>query len=130
MIPEEVTRVYVTFSPPAEPNGNISGYQVKIYRDDRLDFQIANLPIIRTENQTMTGVIRGLKGGYSYRILVWGPHTILHTLFTHIEPDLLGPLACAKPFCTRHTKNMIGHGIGVAPIIGSVIRFACAKRPE
>ncbi|XP_061085824.1 phosphatidylinositol phosphatase PTPRQ [Conger conger] len=70
LIPEEVTSVYVTFSPPAEPNGNISGYQVRIYRDDQLDFQIAKLPIIRTRNQTITGMIKGLKGGYNYRIVI------------------------------------------------------------
>ncbi|KAJ8332433.1 hypothetical protein SKAU_G00426060 [Synaphobranchus kaupii] len=70
VIPEEVTGVYVTFSPPSGANGNISAYQVKIYRDGRLDFQISNLPIIRTQNQTMTGIIEGLKGGYNYRILI------------------------------------------------------------
>ncbi|XP_064175003.1 phosphatidylinositol phosphatase PTPRQ-like isoform X2 [Anguilla rostrata] len=70
VIPEEVTRVYVTFSPPTKPNGNISGYQVRIYRDDQLDFQIHNLPIVHTQNQTMTGIIKGLKGGYNYRILI------------------------------------------------------------
>ncbi|KAJ8245395.1 hypothetical protein GJAV_G00270290 [Gymnothorax javanicus] len=70
VIPEEVTRVLVTFSPPAEPNGNISGYQVQIYRGDELEFQIADLRIIHVENDTLTGVIEGLKGGRSYRILI------------------------------------------------------------
>ncbi|TSL75304.1 Phosphatidylinositol phosphatase PTPRQ [Bagarius yarrelli] len=62
IIPEEVPHVYLTFLPPDEPNGNISAYHVYIYRDGRLDFEIHSLPVVSNPNQTMTAVIRGLKG--------------------------------------------------------------------
>ncbi|MCI4379489.1 hypothetical protein PGIGA_G00228910 [Pangasianodon gigas] len=70
IIPEEVTRVYVTFLPPDEPNGNISAYHVYIYRDGRLDFEINSLPVVSNPNKTMTAVIQGLKGGLNYSIQI------------------------------------------------------------
>uniref|UniRef100_A0A673KA08 Phosphatidylinositol phosphatase PTPRQ-like n=1 Tax=Sinocyclocheilus rhinocerous TaxID=307959 RepID=A0A673KA08_9TELE len=70
VIPEEVTRVYVTFSPPDEPNGNISAYHVAIYRNGQLDFYINSLPVISNPNNTMTAIIDGLKGGFNYSIRV------------------------------------------------------------
>ncbi|XP_017320619.3 phosphatidylinositol phosphatase PTPRQ isoform X1 [Ictalurus punctatus] len=70
IMPEEVTRVYVTFSPPDEPNGNISAYHVYIYRDGRLDFEIDSLPVVSNPNKTMTAVIQGLKGGFNYSIQI------------------------------------------------------------
>uniref|UniRef100_A0A8B9GYK0 Protein tyrosine phosphatase receptor type Q n=1 Tax=Astyanax mexicanus TaxID=7994 RepID=A0A8B9GYK0_ASTMX len=72
VIPEEVTRVYVTFLPPDEPNGNISAYRVSIYRDGQLDFHlnINSQSVISNPNKTMTAVIDGLKGGFNYSIRV------------------------------------------------------------
>ncbi|XP_051579937.1 LOW QUALITY PROTEIN: phosphatidylinositol phosphatase PTPRQ [Myxocyprinus asiaticus] len=70
VIPEEVTRVYVTFSPPDEPNGNISAYHVTIYRNGLLDFYINSLLVISNPNNTMTAVINGLKGGFNYSIRI------------------------------------------------------------
>lgn len=70
VIPEEVTRVYVTFLPPDEPNGNISAYRVSIYRDGQLDFHIHSLQLISNPNKTMTAIIDGLKGGFNYSIRV------------------------------------------------------------
>uniref|UniRef100_A0A9J7ZW87 Protein tyrosine phosphatase receptor type Q n=1 Tax=Cyprinus carpio carpio TaxID=630221 RepID=A0A9J7ZW87_CYPCA len=70
VIPEEVTRVYVTFSPPDEPNGNISAYKVTIYRNGQLDFSIDSLPVISNPNNTMTAIIGGLKGGFNYSIRI------------------------------------------------------------
>ncbi len=70
VIPEEVTRVYVTFSPPDEPNGNISAYHVAVYRNGQLDFYINSLPVISNPNNTMTAIINGLKGGFNYSIRV------------------------------------------------------------
>ncbi|XP_039510303.1 phosphatidylinositol phosphatase PTPRQ [Pimephales promelas] len=70
VIPEEVTRVYVTFSPPDEPNGNISSYHVAIYRNGQLDFYINSLSVISNPNNTMTAVIDGLKGGFNYSIRI------------------------------------------------------------
>ncbi|XP_047678606.1 phosphatidylinositol phosphatase PTPRQ isoform X2 [Tachysurus fulvidraco] len=68
--PEEVTRVYVTFLPPDEPNGNISAYHVYIYRDGQLNFEINSLPVVSNPNKTMTAVIHGLKGGFNYSIQI------------------------------------------------------------
>ncbi|XP_050991467.1 phosphatidylinositol phosphatase PTPRQ [Labeo rohita] len=70
VIPEEVTRVYVTFSPPDEPNGNISAYHVAIYRNGQLDFYIDSLSVVSNPNNTMTAVIGGLKGGFNYSIRI------------------------------------------------------------
>uniref|UniRef100_W5K8B6 Protein tyrosine phosphatase receptor type Q n=1 Tax=Astyanax mexicanus TaxID=7994 RepID=W5K8B6_ASTMX len=72
VIPEEVTRVYVTFLPPDEPNGNISAYRVSIYRDGQLDFHlnINSQSVISNPNKTMTAVIDGLKGGFNYSIRI------------------------------------------------------------
>ncbi|XP_026855233.2 phosphatidylinositol phosphatase PTPRQ [Electrophorus electricus] len=70
VIPEKVTRVYVTFFPPDEPNGNISAYRAYIYCEGRFDFQIENLPIVSKKNNTMMVVIDGLKGGYNYSIRI------------------------------------------------------------
>lgn len=70
IMPEEVTRVYVTFLPPDEPNGNISAYHVYIYREGLLDFEIKSLPVVSNTNNTMTAVIQGLKGGFNYSIQV------------------------------------------------------------
>lgn len=70
IIPEEVSRVFVTFLPPDEPNGNISAYHVYIYRNGQLDFEINRLPVVCNTNKTMTAVIQGLKGGFNYSIQV------------------------------------------------------------
>ncbi|MBN3316792.1 PTPRQ phosphatase, partial [Atractosteus spatula] len=69
-IPNNVTRVYVTFSPPVEPNGNISAYWAKVFRGGTLDFEIKSLPITENENHTLTAVIEGLKGGHTYSIRI------------------------------------------------------------
>ncbi|KAL7870971.1 hypothetical protein SRHO_G00084680 [Serrasalmus rhombeus] len=70
VIPEEVTRVYITFLPPDEPNGNIHAYRVSIYRDGQLDFHIDRVHVISNPNKTMTAVIEGLKGGFNYSIRI------------------------------------------------------------
>ncbi|XP_062861138.1 phosphatidylinositol phosphatase PTPRQ [Trichomycterus rosablanca] len=70
IIPEEVTRVLVTFLPPDEPNGNISAYHVSIYREGQLDFHIDRLQVVSNANKTMTAVIEGLKGGFNYSIRI------------------------------------------------------------
>uniref|UniRef100_A0A3Q3J664 Uncharacterized protein n=1 Tax=Monopterus albus TaxID=43700 RepID=A0A3Q3J664_MONAL len=70
-IPEEVNRVMVTFNPPEEPNGNITAYIVYIYEKDQL---VKNLSLssdkIKSEHNTLTAVIEGLKGGRSYSIQI------------------------------------------------------------
>ncbi|KAI7802135.1 putative phosphatidylinositol phosphatase PTPRQ-like [Triplophysa rosa] len=68
--PEEVTRVYLTFSPPDEPNGNISAYHAAVYRNGQLVFSINSLPLVSNPNNTMTAVVEGLKGGFNYSIRI------------------------------------------------------------
>nr|XP_029490937.1 phosphatidylinositol phosphatase PTPRQ-like [Oncorhynchus nerka] len=70
VIPEEVTRVFVTFAPPEEPNGNISSYTVLVYRQGQLEMTIDRLTVVQNENRTLTAVIDGLKGGYNYSIRI------------------------------------------------------------
>lgn len=69
LIPEEVNSVKVTFMAPEEPNGNITAYFVYIYDKDQLVRNIS-LENIQRQNNTLTAVIDGLKGGQSYRIEV------------------------------------------------------------
>lgn len=69
IIPEEVTRVKVTFTPPDEPNGNITAYFVYIFERDKLVKNVS-LNITERDQNTMTAVIEGLKGGHSYSIQV------------------------------------------------------------
>lgn len=71
IIPEEVTRLKVTFTPPEEPNGNITAYFVYVFEKDQL---VKNVSLNVTErgHNTITGVIEGLKGGHSYSIQVDG----------------------------------------------------------
>ncbi len=88
VIPEEVNRVKVTFTPPEEPNGNITAYFVYIYEKDQLVKNIS-LNITQREQNMLTAVIEGLKGGHSYSIQVKNTHvthTFRHTL-THLEPE-------------------------------------------
>ncbi|XP_048886550.1 phosphatidylinositol phosphatase PTPRQ [Brienomyrus brachyistius] len=70
LIPEEVTRVRVTFSPPDVPNGRIIGYSAMVYMGDELAFHIQELPLQQYENGTIAAIIDGLKGGYSYHIQI------------------------------------------------------------
>ncbi|XP_029104792.1 phosphatidylinositol phosphatase PTPRQ [Scleropages formosus] len=71
LIPEDVTRVYLSFSPPDNPNGKIIAYKAMVYKGGDLDFQIQSLDIIERSNNTFTAVIDGLKGGYNYSIRIF-----------------------------------------------------------
>ncbi|XP_072002591.1 phosphatidylinositol phosphatase PTPRQ isoform X1 [Engystomops pustulosus] len=71
-IPNEVTKVQMTFIPPAEPNGNIQMFQALVYKeDDPTKSQIRNLSIIRKNDESVTAIIEGLKGGYTYNISIY-----------------------------------------------------------
>lgn len=59
----------VTFTPPVEPNGNITAYYVYIYEKGQLVKNIS-LNIIQNDQNMMTAVIEGLKGGHNYSIQV------------------------------------------------------------
>ncbi|XP_053114008.1 phosphatidylinositol phosphatase PTPRQ [Hemicordylus capensis] len=71
-IPDEVTKFQVTFIPPSEFNGNIQVYQAMVYKeDDPTVFQIYNLSVIDRTDKSVTAMIEGLKGGYTYNISVY-----------------------------------------------------------
>ncbi|XP_077121613.1 phosphatidylinositol phosphatase PTPRQ [Ranitomeya variabilis] len=71
-IPNEVTKVQMTFIPPAEPNGNIQMFQALVYKeDDPTKSQIRNLSIITKNDESVTAIIEGLKGGYTYNISIY-----------------------------------------------------------
>lgn len=76
IIPEEVNHVKVTFTPPEEPNGNITAYFVHVFEKDKLVKNVS-LNITRTDQNIVTAVIEGLKGGLNYTIQVW-KHRRLH----------------------------------------------------
>ncbi|KAM5288523.1 phosphatidylinositol phosphatase PTPRQ [Ctenodactylus gundi] len=71
-IPDEVTKFQLTFLPPSQPNGNIQVYQALVYReDDPSVVQIHNLSIIQKTDTSVTAMLEGLKGGYTYNISVY-----------------------------------------------------------
>ncbi|XP_066489466.1 phosphatidylinositol phosphatase PTPRQ [Tiliqua scincoides] len=71
-IPDEVTKFQVTFIPPSELSGNTQAYQAMVYKeDDPTVFQICNLSVIDRTNKSVTAMIEGLKGGYTYNISVY-----------------------------------------------------------
>ncbi|XP_034542203.1 phosphatidylinositol phosphatase PTPRQ [Notolabrus celidotus] len=112
VIPEEVNRVKVTFTPPEEPNGNITAYFVYIYEKNKL-VKNASLNITQRDQNKLTGVIEGLRGGQNYSIQISAkngagrsppsPHVLITT----------GVKAPAKP--TQRPQAVQGHG-GVAMV--------------
>lgn len=83
IIPEEVNRVRVTFSPPNEPNGNITAYLVYIYNKDRLVKNISLDDTAQWEHNRVTVVIEGLKAGNTYSIQVKNTHIRITSLKLH-----------------------------------------------
>lgn len=73
VIQDEVNRVKVTFTPPEEPNGQITAYYVYVYEKDRLVKNIS-LNITQRDDNMLSAVIEGLKGGHSYSIQVRDTH--------------------------------------------------------
>ncbi|XP_062913828.1 phosphatidylinositol phosphatase PTPRQ isoform X1 [Mobula hypostoma] len=91
-IPDEVTKVYVSFLPPSMPNGNIHGYQAIIHKKgEAAEIRINNLTTVE-KNQTLNAVIGGLKGGNTYSIWVRavngagiGPQTSEQTVIMDVK---------------------------------------------
>lgn len=84
VIPEEVNRVKVTFTPPEEPNGNITAYFVYVYEKDKLVKNVS-LNITKRDQNMMTAVIEGLKGGHSYSIQVYTLTGMCNAFSTHFQ---------------------------------------------
>ncbi|KAM9854760.1 phosphatidylinositol phosphatase PTPRQ [Aulostomus maculatus] len=112
VFPDEVNRVRVTFTPPEEPNGQITAYFVYIYEKDQLVMN-TSLNITQRDHDVLSGVIEGLKGGHSYSIQISAkngvgrsppsPHVLITT----------GIKAPAKP--TQRPQAVLGHR-GVAMV--------------
>ncbi|XP_042351374.1 phosphatidylinositol phosphatase PTPRQ [Plectropomus leopardus] len=112
VMPEEVNRVKVTFTPPEEPNGNITAYYVYIYEKDQLVKNIS-LNITQRDQNQLTGVIEGLKGGLSYSIQISAKNGAGRSpLSPHVQ-IITGIRAPAKP--TQRPQAVLGHG-GVAMV--------------
>ncbi|XP_040894486.1 phosphatidylinositol phosphatase PTPRQ [Toxotes jaculatrix] len=112
VIPEEVNRVKVTFTPPEEPNGNITAYFVYIYEKDQL-VKNMSLSIIQREYNTLTAVIEGLKGGHSYSIQILARNGAGRSPPSPHVQITTGIKAPAKP--TQRPQAVLGHG-GVAMV--------------
>uniref|UniRef100_A0A3Q2Y751 Protein tyrosine phosphatase receptor type Q n=1 Tax=Hippocampus comes TaxID=109280 RepID=A0A3Q2Y751_HIPCM len=69
VIPNDVNRVKVTFTPPAEPNGQITSYFVYIYEKELLVRNVS-LNTTQKDNYMLSAVIDGLKGGRDYSIQI------------------------------------------------------------
>ncbi|XP_026167786.1 phosphatidylinositol phosphatase PTPRQ isoform X3 [Mastacembelus armatus] len=111
-IPEEVNRVKVTFTPPEEPNGNITAYFVYIYEENQL-VKNFSLSVIQRELNTLTAVIDGLKGGHSYSIQISARNGVGRSPPSPHVQITTGIKAPAKP--TQRPQAVLGHG-GVAMV--------------
>ncbi|KAK0155112.1 Phosphatidylinositol phosphatase PTPRQ [Merluccius polli] len=109
---EEVTRVNVTFTPPREPNGNISAYQVVVasrgYQQSPLVMNISGLNVIQNANFTVTVIIDGLKGGHNYSIRIAAVNGAGKSPFSRDVQITTGMRAPAKP--TQKPQAVIGRG--------------------
>ncbi|XP_056138465.1 phosphatidylinositol phosphatase PTPRQ [Lampris incognitus] len=113
VIPEEVTRVFVTFTPPEEPNGNISAYLVQVYQHGQLVMTINRLSVIQNQNHTLTAVIDGLKGGNNYSIRIAAVNGAGKSPPSPEVQITTGIKAPAKP--TQRPQAALGRG-GVAMV--------------
>ncbi|KAK2842216.1 hypothetical protein Q5P01_012416 [Channa striata] len=111
-VPEEVTHVKVTFTPPEEPNGNITAYYVYIYEMGEL-VKNTSLNIVKKEHNTLTAVIEGLKGGRNYSIQISaknGAGRSPPSPHVQITTEIKAP---AQP--DQKPQPLLGHG-GVAMV--------------
>ncbi|XP_061578770.1 phosphatidylinositol phosphatase PTPRQ [Cololabis saira] len=112
VIPEEVKSLRVSFSPPQEPNGNITAYFVYVYEKNQL---IKNISLngIHGENETMVAVIEGLKGGHTYSVQISATNGAGRSpLSPHVQITT-GIKAPSKPI--QRPQAELGHG-GVAMV--------------
>ncbi|XP_077373169.1 phosphatidylinositol phosphatase PTPRQ isoform X2 [Festucalex cinctus] len=112
VIPDEVNRVTVTFTPPEEPNGQIRFYFVHIYEKELLVRNIS-LNTTQKDDDMLSAVIDGLKGGHDYTFQItarngagWSPTSTR----IHITTGIKAP---AKP--TQRPQAVLGHR-GVAMV--------------
>ncbi|CAL8324769.1 unnamed protein product [Gadus morhua 'NCC'] len=126
---EGVTRVYLTFTPPREPNGNISAYQVEVsrkgYPQSPLVMNISGLNVIRNPNFTVTVVIDGLKGGYNYSIRIAAVNGAGKSPFSQEVNITTGMTAPAKPTQKPQVVIIRGEVAVVTPRTITIHKPAC-----
>uniref|UniRef100_A0A3Q2CFZ0 Protein tyrosine phosphatase receptor type Q n=1 Tax=Cyprinodon variegatus TaxID=28743 RepID=A0A3Q2CFZ0_CYPVA len=109
-VPEEVNLVRVSFSPPEEPNGNITTYYLFVYEKDRL-IKNMSLDNIHGEPNMLVAFIEGLKGGHTYSIQIAARNGAGRSpLSPHVQITT-GIKAPSKP--TQRPQAVLGQG-GVA----------------
>ncbi|XP_038124665.1 phosphatidylinositol phosphatase PTPRQ [Cyprinodon tularosa] len=109
-VPEEVNLVRVSFSPPEEPNGNITTYYLFVYEKDRL-IKNMSLDNIQGEPNMLVAFIEGLKGGHTYSIQIAARNGAGRSpLSPHVQITT-GIKAPSKP--TQRPQAVLGQG-GVA----------------
>ncbi|XP_032379548.1 phosphatidylinositol phosphatase PTPRQ isoform X1 [Etheostoma spectabile] len=112
VIPEEVNRVKVTFTPPEEPNGNITAYFVYVYEKEQLIKNIS-LNITQRNQDMLSAVIEGLKGGHNYSIQISAKNGAGRSPPSPRVQITTGIKAPAKP--TQRPQAILGQG-GVAMV--------------
>ncbi|KAF3688867.1 Phosphatidylinositol phosphatase PTPRQ [Channa argus] len=117
VIPEEETHLKVTFTPPDTPNGKITAYYVYIYEKGQL-VKNTSLNITQKDQNTLTAVIEGLKGGRNYSIQISAKNGAGRSPpSTHIQITT-GIKAPARP--EQKPQALLGYG-GVATVTHSSI---------
>ncbi|XP_017261076.1 phosphatidylinositol phosphatase PTPRQ [Kryptolebias marmoratus] len=112
VIPSNVTLVRVSFSPPEEPNGNITAYFLFVYEKEQLVRNIS-LNNIHEEPNMVVAFIEGLKGGHTYSIRIAAKNSAGRSpLSPHVQITT-GIKAPSKP--TQKPQAVLGHG-GVAMV--------------
>ncbi|XP_061896859.1 phosphatidylinositol phosphatase PTPRQ [Entelurus aequoreus] len=112
VIPDEVNRVKVTFTPPEEPNGQITSYFVYIFEKELL---VRNISLNTTQNEDsmLSAVIDGLKGGHDYSIQISAKNGAGKSPPSPHVQITTGIKAPAKP--TQRPQAVLGHR-GVAMV--------------
>ncbi|XP_027128956.1 phosphatidylinositol phosphatase PTPRQ [Larimichthys crocea] len=112
VIPEEVNCVRVTFTPPEEPNGNITAYFVYIYEKSQLVKNV-RLDFTQRDQNNISAVIEGLKGGRTYSLQILAENGAGRSPPSSDVQISTGIKAPAKP--TQRPQAVMGHG-GVAMV--------------
>ncbi|XP_014838500.1 PREDICTED: phosphatidylinositol phosphatase PTPRQ isoform X3 [Poecilia mexicana] len=111
-VPERVNLVRVSFSPPEEPNGNITAYYVFVYEKDQL-VKNMSLDKIHGEPNMLFAFVEGLKGGHTYSIQIAARNGAGRSPLSPQVQITTGIKAPSKP--TQRPQAVLGQG-GVAMV--------------
>ncbi|XP_043980566.1 phosphatidylinositol phosphatase PTPRQ [Gambusia affinis] len=111
-VPERVNLVRVSFSPPENPNGNITAYYVFVYEKDQL-VKNMSLDNIHGEPNRLFAFVEGLKGGHTYSIQIAARNGAGMSPLSPLVQITTGIKAPSKP--TQRPQAALGQG-GVAMV--------------